>query len=201
MPLTQSQIQELKTQLKSQIQNLPAEQKAEAIKQIEQMSPEALETMLQQQSQTPEIFRQIINKQIPVIVAGENPKALAVLDNKPISKGHIVIIPKTQAKTSKEITKPVYDLAESLSKKLTENLKAKSVRVETETKFNESVVNLIPIYDKPLTLQSPRSEAPPEQLKEIKKSLEVIKIEKKPGVIKVKKPRRQKPLKLKRRIP
>ena len=49
MSLTQEQIKELKSQLKGQISHLPADKKAEAEKQIESLSQEALEEMLSQQ--------------------------------------------------------------------------------------------------------------------------------------------------------
>ena len=127
MPLTDSQITELKSQLKAQTQDLPPDKKAEAEKQIDSMTPEALELMLQQQqSQTPKIYRQIVKGEIPAVKAGESKTSLAVLDNKPISKGHIVIIPKKPAKTPKKIPKSSFRLAEELSKKITENLKENS---------------------------------------------------------------------------
>ena len=49
MPLKSEEIKELKKQLSEQIKHLPHEQKLEAQKQIDSMSPEALETMLLQQ--------------------------------------------------------------------------------------------------------------------------------------------------------
>ena len=49
MALTPEEISDLKKQLAEQIQHLPEAQRAEAQKQIDNMSPEALESMLQQQ--------------------------------------------------------------------------------------------------------------------------------------------------------
>ncbi len=108
MPLTPEQVTELKNQLKAQLDHLPPEQKKEGEKQIDAMSAEALELMLkQQQSQQPSggktIFRMIINGDVPSTKTGENAKALAVLDINPISKGHILIIPRKPVKTPKQI--------------------------------------------------------------------------------------------------
>src|SRR3989344_2148416 len=105
MALSESEIKELKDQLKSQIANLPKDKRAEAEKQINSMSTKALEALVKEQSQAPPVYRNIVSGQIPAIKVGENPEAIAVLDIKPISKGHIVIIPKNQAKTPDAIPK------------------------------------------------------------------------------------------------
>ena len=49
MALTKEEIQELKSQLLEQIKDLPSDKKAEAQAQIDSLSPEALESMLNQQ--------------------------------------------------------------------------------------------------------------------------------------------------------
>tara|TARA_Y100000034_G_scaffold48154_1_gene59419 strand:+ start:928 stop:1548 length:621 start_codon:yes stop_codon:yes gene_type:complete len=206
MTLTSEQVQELKNQLRQQVdsQNLPPDQKAQALKQIDEMSPGAIETMLKQQGQqsdqTP-VYRKIIDSEIPSINVGENQDAVAVLDNKPISKGHIVIIPKTQVKTPKQIPPSVFKLAETLSAKIIENLKAKETKAHTETKFGEAILNVIPIYTKQLDINSPRVDATPEELQKIKQTLETIKVKPKaPKKVKKTKQRGRRP-KLKRRIP
>src|SRR3989344_404637 len=188
MTLTQSQIKQLKEQLKAQVSHLPQQQKSEALKQIDSMSDEAIETLLKQQSQSQEnspdgnnIFRMIINGEIDSIKIKETPEAIAVLDINPISKGHLMIIPKSPVKNPKQIPKSVFSLAESLSKKITDNLKAKSVRLETAQQFGEAIIHLIPIYDKPLNIKSPRSKASQEELSPIAEQLqkEVISLNKK----------------------
>ena len=104
MALTQQQIKILKEQLLSQIENLPGDKKAEARRQIETLSPQALELMLKQQEKEREsIFRLIVKGEIPSVKIDENDDAIAVLEINPISKGHAIIIPKTPAKSSKDI--------------------------------------------------------------------------------------------------
>src|SRR3989344_8766979 len=100
--LTPEQVAELKSQLAEQIKHLPEAQRAQAQVQIDQMSPEALELMLNQQmsSQSTKakasksVFRMIIDGELPSKKINENKNAIAVLEIKPVSKGHVIIIPK-----------------------------------------------------------------------------------------------------------
>ena len=93
--LTPEQIEELKEQLSEQIQHLPQEQREAAQQQIEDMSPEALEAMLKQQKTSQKsVMRMIVDNEIPSHKLDENKFALAVLDIKPVSRGHILVIPK-----------------------------------------------------------------------------------------------------------
>ena len=203
MALTKEHVKELKSQLKQQIQHLPISQKKEAESQIDSMSDKSIEEMLKQQqsSSGKTIFRMIVDNEVESIKVGENPESIAVLDINPISKGHILIIPKKPLSSPQEIPKSAFSLAEDLSRKIIENLKASSTKAHTEKKFNECVLNLIPLYDKDLDINSKRSKSSIEELKEIKRILETIKIEKKPELIKVEKKKDQDPIKLKRRIP
>ncbi len=201
--LSPKQIKNLKEQLLSQIQNLPEDKKEEARNQIESLSPQSLELMLKQQGQGEQeqsIFRAIASKQIPSSIIEETDQIVAVLEINPISKGHIIIIPKTPIKTEKEIPEEIKDKSKNLAKTLASKLKAKSIEIQSEEKFGEAIINLIPIYDQPLNLKSKRYRAKKEELEEIinkikeeeKKEIEKIKIERKI---------QDKPLKLKRKIP
>lgn len=203
MSLTPEQISELKKQLSTQVQHLPEAQKKAAQKQIDEMSDEAIESMLEQQkSKEPQkpIFRAIIDGDMPSKKIDENKDAIAVLDIRPISKGHAIIIPKSQIKDSKSIPSSVFNLAKKISKKMQNKLKATSTEIQTESKFGEIILNIIPVYDKPMSLTSPRTEMSEEELFEIQKKLASVK---KPKVIKLgPKPTKSSNLvKLKRRIP
>lgn len=205
MPLTQEQIKALKEQLLSQIENLPEPQKSEARTQIESLSPEALELMLKQQEskqQTQDIFRMIINEKIPSSKIDENKEAIAVLEINPISKGHVIIIPKKAAKIATSLSSQAFTLAKKVSKRLISKLKAKSAEIQTETKLGETIINVIPIYEKPLNLNSPRTKAKKEELEELESKL---RIKKKPKIEKIKKENKQTSqepiLKLARKIP
>ena len=202
MALTPQQIKVLKEQLLSQIENLPENTKAEARAQIESLSQKSLELMLkQQQSNSKEkIFRLIIEGKIPSTKIEENEDAIAVLEINPISRGHMIIIPKNPAKSSKDIPEQAFKLAKKLSNLLINKLNAKSAEIQTENKFGETILNVIPIYDKPLNLNSERKSTNKEELTKIKDEIE--KEEKKIEVIKLTKEKStSQPVKLKRKIP
>ena len=206
MVLTPEQIAELKSQLREQVQSLPEPKRTEALAQIEAMSAEALEMMLVQQQKSSGkqkgIFRMIIDKDVPSEAIDENKSALAVLDINPVSKGHVLIIPKNPAADAKDLPTPALAMAKKLSKRIISKLKAKSAEIQTENKFGEVIINIIPIYDIPLSINSPRSKASKEELESLaqllrhkkRKKIEKIKIEKKQAF-------QGEILKLKRKIP
>jgi|SRR3989344_218669 len=209
MPLTQEEINDLKDQLRQQVAHLPPDKKTQALEQIESLSPQALEAMLMQQqskqkSTGPEknIFRMIVDKDIPSVMVDENSVAVAVLDIAPISKGHIIIIPKKPVSETKEIPTLAFSLAKKLANKLTTKLNAKASEIQTESKFNEAILNVIPYYKEPLNINSPRSKSTVEELEKI---APLIKAKQKPKIEKIKintkKSSSGQVLKISRRIP
>jgi histidine triad (HIT) family protein len=189
MTLTQEQITELKSQLLQQVKTLPEDQRKEAEKQIHDMSAESLESMLKQQQSKSSgkekgVYRMIIDKEIPSKLLDENKSSIAVLEIKPISPGHIIIIPKKAVKAVKELSSSSLTLAKKLASRLTKKMKAKSAEIQTEFKFGEMIVNVIPIYDKSLNINSPRTDVKEAELEKIYSILRVIK---KPKIAKIKK--------------
>ena len=199
MALTQEQIQELKNQLSKQIENLPDEEKISAQSQIDSMSSEALESMLEQQQAQVKIFRKIVSKELPSRIIGENNDAVAVLEIRPISKGHAIIISKSEISDAKDLSPKTIELSQKISNQLKEKLNPQSIEIQTENKFGEVIINLIPIYDKKLDISSERTEPAESELdktyKEIIKKKE-IKNEEKPL-----KKEKSEIFKLKRKIP
>lgn len=203
--LTPEQIAELKHQLYDQVKHLPAGKRQEAEEAIEDMSPEALESMLKQQQQ--KIFRDIVNRKISAQIVEENEDALAVLEIRPISKGHVMIIPKKETTNEKSLAPGVLKLAEHIANKLTFLFKPKNISIRAETKLGEVVLDLIPIYeDKQTNERKPASE---KDLEKLAKDLITLQIpakektevkEEKPKEKKARKPRK-KILKMPRRIP
>ncbi|MEK6825115.1 MAG: HIT domain-containing protein [Nanoarchaeota archaeon] len=166
--LTPEQIEELKEQLSEQIQHLPQEQREAAQQQIEDMSPEALEAMLKQQKTSQKsVMRMIVDNEIPSHKLDENKFALAVLDIKPVSRGHILVIPKQKTILTSALPPQVLTLARKLAKHLVRKLKAKNTEIQTENKFGEQVINVIPVYEKPVTLNSPRYDASEKELSDL----------------------------------
>ncbi|MBS3084143.1 HIT domain-containing protein [Candidatus Pacearchaeota archaeon] len=172
MTLTKEQISELKKQLHSQISKMPENERKEAEAQIENLSDEAIESMLEQQKGSQkQIFREIISGNIPSKKVDENPSAIAVLEIKPISKGHTIIIPKEKMTNIDKIPTEIAILIDKVSKNIVEKLKAKNIKVAPELKFGEVIINLIPIYDKELSLESERSNPSEEELESLEKEL------------------------------
>jgi len=186
MALTQGQIEDVKSQLRQQIKHLPEEKRKEAEKQIDSLSEQAIEELIKQQhsgeSSNKGIFRRIIDKEIPSKIIDENSLCIAVLDIKPISKGHVIIIPKKAVSNAKELPPKAFSLARKIAKRISSKLKAKGMEIQTEFKFGEAIINLIPIYEKGLSINSPREDASEKELEEIHKILKIIK-----------KPRQKKP--------
>src|SRR3989344_6296360 len=134
MTLTQEQIIELKNQLKEQVTHLSPDKKAHALAQIESLSPQALEAMIEQQKERGQsaggnqkeektIFRMIIDKDIKSVTVDENKVALAVLDINPISKAHIIIIPKKSVSDTKDLPSHAFVLANKSAKKASDKLR------------------------------------------------------------------------------
>ncbi len=201
MSLTPEQAQQLKNQLKEQIKHLPDSQKQKAESEIEQLSDDAIEEMLQHQKTLQKsIYRAIINGEIPSKKIDENEEAIAVLDIKPISKGHAIVIPKKEVMDVKDLSTQASALAKKLAKRIETKLNAKEVEIQTEFKFGEIIINLIPIYDKPLSLSSQRQEIPEPKLAELQNILK-SKQEEKPIELKEEPKKTNQLIQLKRRIP
>ncbi|MEI6849777.1 MAG: HIT family protein [archaeon] len=209
MALTPEQIIDLKEQLKSQVENLSPEKKAQALAQIDALSPQALELMLKQQGSSPKeetpnkgVFRMIIDSDIKSVRVEEDKISLAVLDINPISRGHCIIIPKKAVKDAKQIPNSCFTLAKKIAKRIVKKLKAKSTEIQTDNKFGEVIINVIPSYTEPLNLNSPRGKSNNEELETIAEKLRPV-IKKKVQKVKIEK--QEIPvsqiLKIKRRVP
>ena len=182
MTLTEEEVESIRQQLREQVENLPGDKKQAALQQIETMSPEAIESLVKQQksqySQEKEqksIFRMIVDKDIDAIQVAENKQSLAVLDINPISKGHVMIIPKSAVPKTKQIPTQCFSLAKRISQNIIKKLSAKSTEIQTETKFGESIVHVIPIFQEPLNINSPRQKSSQEDLKMIADKIKIVK--------------------------
>ena len=177
--LTPEQVAELKSQLAEQIKHLPEAQRAQAQVQIDQMSPEALELMLNQQmsSQSTKakasksVFRMIIDGELPSKKINENKNAIAVLEIKPVSKGHVIIIPKNHVSSPDEISADSFVFIKEISKRIREKLKPKDILLHSSSKSGHSIINIIPIYEDE-SIDSPRIKPLDEELERIQKQLE-----------------------------
>lgn len=175
--LTNEEINSIKAQLLEQVRNFPEDKRIQAEQQISAMSGEDLEVFLQQNNIDYKkqgnqcVFCSIAEGKIPSSKIGENEEAIAVLEINPISKGHVMIIPKKHSEDKSNIGERVMVLAEEIGKKIQKKFKPKKVEVFSDELFGHAIVNVIPIYENE-TPQSERKKASKEELESLQKELE-----------------------------
>ncbi len=207
--LTEEQAKEIKSQLMQHIDSsFPEDKKAAAKQQVENMGNEQLEEFLKQNNLMKEgqppgaeqqsIFRSIVEEKIPSYKVEEDVHSLAVLEINPISKGHVILIPKQKVSSAEEIPQQVFSLAKKISKRIKSKLKPKEVQISPSSSFGEAIINIFPVYENE-SLNSQRHHAKEEELLELQKKLQKKKIKR---IIK-KKPVKipEKKIRLPKRIP
>ena len=208
MVLTHEEISQLKSQLHEQVKHLPPQQREQADQQIDSLSEEALELMLEQErnkkSTSPKktIFRSIIDGEVSSIIVEENKLAKAVMDITPISKGHVLIIPVRPVPDAKLLPVGAFALAKRVAQRISRKLQSKSNLIQTETKFGESVVHVIPSYGEKKDLSSDRTSVKKEDLEAVASQIRLP--IRKPKVMKIKIEKKVSPSslhQLRRRIP
>ncbi|MEK6832433.1 MAG: HIT domain-containing protein [Nanoarchaeota archaeon] len=196
MEITDEQIEEFKRQIIQQIESTFSEEKKEpAIERINLMNKEefieflkknkllASEQAEQEQDgeqpteqaqkliQNENPFRLIIEGKIPSYQIDENKDSIAVLEIKPISKAHIIIIPKKPVAESGKIQQSVFSLAKKISKKIKTKFKPKEILISSSYALGETIINILPVYSNE-SLNSQRKQISSEELEELKKILE-----------------------------
>jgi len=186
--IPEDQLEEIKKQIIGHIkETFPEDKKAAGISQIESMGSKELEEFLeknklmkQEQNQEGQcIFCLISSGKVPAYKINESKNSDIFLEINPISKGHMILIPK---KHSEEIPKEIFSFADKFSKKIKSKLKPKGVIVSQGTLFGHGIVNLIPVYSDE-TEKSERYKAEEDELKEIheimtKKTIKKLKTKK-----------------------
>jgi histidine triad (HIT) family protein len=188
MAFTKEQAEEIKKQLFREIEKIPNADKEQIKNYIETLDEIGLEEFLKknniQFSQEGEmknaaegksIFQLIIEDKVPSFKIGENEYAIAVLNVRPLSKGHVIVIPKKKG-TIEKIPRKAFLLAQKVSRKIKTALKPLEVKIETYTIQKYAAINIIPLYkEKPLK----EEQASEKELQELQELL-TIKIIKQP---------------------
>lgn len=217
MVFSDEQVREVKKQILMQVKDYPEDKRNAIEAQIDAMDAEELESFVKEQMGRPQggggqergggsqkgIFRMISDGEVPSRKVAESKDAIAVLDIRPVTKGHCVIIPKNAVGDLRVLPSSIFSLAKILGKKIVSKLNASNIEIQTEKKFGEVIINVIPVYDSPVSLNSKRYEASEEELDEVKKKISIIKKIKKEKIIKTtaKSNLRENIVKLKRPIP
>jgi histidine triad (HIT) family protein len=190
MELSQEQIEEFKKQIIQQIESSFSEdKKAPAIERVNTMNDEEFieflkkNKLLGSDSNQEELeeeqgtnlnespFRLIVEGKIPAYVIDENKDCIAVLEIKPVSKGHIIVIPKKIVSPPSKIPKSVFSLAKRISKKIETKFKPKEVLISSSQVLGEIIINILPVYTNEST-SSPRKQISKEELEDLKNILE-----------------------------
>jgi histidine triad (HIT) family protein len=207
MDLTEEEIGEFKKQIIQQIESTFSEdKKGPAVERVNLMNNEEFIDFLKKnkllnsesereyseeypranQGETP--FRLIIEGKIPSYLIDENKDSMAVLEIKPVSKGHIIIIPKKAISESDKLPKSAFSLAKKISKKIETNFKPKEVLISSSQVLGETILNILPVYSNE-SLISQRKQISKEELESIKNLFEKkkkTKAPKKPRIKKIK---------------
>ena len=180
MTFTPEQTDEIKKQLLTQVEQLPQENKEQIKEYIKHLDSEQLEGFLREnkiqisesgkgilpQNEKP-IFESIVKGEIPSYKIAENNKAVAILEINPLSKGHLIVLPKEKVPAEK-IPKSAMTLAQKLAKKIKAKLKPEDIKIETSSFQDYPMINIIPLYK---NQQLKKQKAEEKELKEIQKKL------------------------------
>ena len=186
MTFTSEESAEVKKQIIAQVEKTPGESNKALVEQINQLDDPGLEAFLkqnnidykdgqlQQSGQPTEglpdkpIFESIISGELPSYKIAENPKAIAILELNPLSKGHSLVIPK-QKTPAEKIPKSALTLAQKIGKRIKSKLKPDDIKIETFSFQDYSAINIIPIWK---DQQLEKTKAEESELKKLQKKLE-----------------------------
>lgn len=173
--LSEEEMQNIKEKIISHIEDtFPPEQIDSSISHIESMDSEQLEAFLEKnnlvkkEEKTDCVFCLINDGKINSVKIDETENAIAILEINPVSRGHVLIIPKEH---SEKISEGAVELAKKISKKIREKLAPRGVEIVNSKMFGHGMINVVPVY-KDESINSDRNRARIEELEEVKKELE-----------------------------
>lgn len=171
--LSKQEIQQFRSQLMKQIEELPADQSDAMRMQVESMDDKQFEEfliknkMIQQGREC--VFCSIVKRDIESFIIAENNDVVIVLELNPVSRGHALIIPKKHLGEIEMISDSILAVAKLVSAFLKSKLKAKRVDWLINSRAEHVVFNLIPVYDKEFDFQ--RGKADKNELMKLSKEL------------------------------
>ena len=175
--ISEEQSREIKNQIIQHIEStFPEDKKDSAKQQVESMNSEKLEEFLEKNNLMRGSQNSVGEGCIFCLIASEktqshkidgNKTMAAFLEINPVSKGHILIIPK---KHSDKTSKSTIAFAEKISRKIKSKLNPKKVITSSGNLFGHGIINVIPVY-KNESLSSERYKAEKEELEEVQKIL------------------------------
>jgi len=183
MSETKKDLENIKTKLINHINSNYEKSKAEEfIKNIKSMNDEEFVSFLKEQGllnageKSQCIFCSIVFGDIPSTKIGENEKAISILDIKPASLAHALIIPKEHITSKEEIPEEIGKLALEIQEKIEKAFNPKRIDLISSNIMGHEILNVLPVY-KEESLESKRKNLSPEELKKIKEKIEEVKTE------------------------
>jgi len=181
--LNDEQAQKIKTHLMEQLENFPEEQRKIIKHKLLSMNNSELEEFIKENqiagsTENKEvqkcIFCSIIKKEIKSYILEEDKDYLAILELNPLSKGHVLIIPKEHLPVDK-IPENSIEFAKKVSSNIFKKLKPKDVQFQKNEVLGHGNLEAIPIYDEE---KLERKRATDEELSELAILLGPEKLEK-----------------------
>jgi histidine triad (HIT) family protein len=175
--LTTEQAQQIKSHLLGQLENFPEENRNMIKHKILSMTKEELEEFVKQNSlshlENPSenseekncIFCKILDKKINSYKILEDQENLAILEINPLSKGHVLVLPK------KHLTEKVPESTENLAKEVAilieSKLKPNQIEISPNNLFGHNFMEVIPLFGD----EKERKKATEAELKEVQEIL------------------------------
>ena len=111
-------------------------------------------------------FCSIVSGGIPSRKVGETSGSISVLEINPVSRGHVLVIPKEHSKINEKLPEDISKTIQEVSKKMVSGLSPKDVMIAKTSLFGHEIVNLIPKYSDE-AVNSDRHHASKEELEEV----------------------------------
>jgi len=182
MVLTENEVSEIKKKLFEHVSGFPEDKRIQVEAQINNMDAVQLEEFVKANNLVKEDdggescpFCSIVSGKIPSTKIGENSSAIAVLEISPISRGHVLIIPKEHVNSPDKLPSDLQELVKEISEKLKSKFSPKDILVKSVNLFGHEIVNLLPVYTNE-TMDSPKTQVAPEELSKLKNELDSVKI-------------------------
>jgi len=207
--LSPEQVKMIKVQILEHVQmSFPEDKKEFAKKQVELMDANQLEDFLRNNNlalgehknlvqadssfEGQCIFCSIVVGDTSSYKISENEEAIAILEINPLSRGHVLVIPKKHLGSKDKITPSVSNFAKKIGDKIKSLLKPEDVSIKNSNMFGHEIINIIPLYKEDLHSgkTSERYRAAEEELLSLQKLLsekKEKKILKRPATKKIKK--------------
>ena len=168
MTLSTEETNEIKNHLMGQLENFPEDKREDIKAKIESMTSDEVENFVKQNSLNHLggqcIFCEIVAGKKPTVKIAENASSIAILELNPLSKGHILIVPKDH---SEALPDSIDDMANQISNKLREKFNPEDIKRNELEIMGHKLLEVIPIYGG----ETKRRPATEQELQNIKEEL------------------------------